>query len=213
MSRINFHYSDKEERFNTISHGIGLILSLPAMVLLIVYSSIYGNVWQIVSFSIYGLSLVTLYLASTLYHGARNGSLKEKLNVFDHSAIYILIAGTYTPYLLVTLRGTWGWSLFGIIWSMALIGIFFKIISKKRNKVVSAITYILMGWVVVVAIKPLIANLSIEGLWWLMAGGLSYTVGAIIYTFKKMPNHHGIFHIFVLAGSIAHWISIFFYVL
>lgn len=213
MSNTVRQYSVKEEKFNTISHAIGLLLSIPALILLIIYSSIYGNVWHIVSFSIYGASLITLYLASTLYHGSKDESIKKKLNVFDHSAIYLLIAGTYTPYLLVVLRGLWGWSLFGVIWGLAAIGIFFKLITEQKSKVVSATAYVLMGLVIIVAIKPLINNLQPGGLFWLLIGGLSYIVGAVFYTFKNMPNHHGIFHVFVLGGSIAHWISIFFYVL
>jgi hemolysin III len=206
-------YSEKEEYFNVISHGIGLLLSIPATVLLIVYSSLYGTVWHVVSFSIYGATLITLYLASTLYHNAKNEALKKKLNVFDHSSIYLLIAGTYTPFLLVVLHGTWGWSLFGVVWGIAIIGIFFKIISKARLKIMSASAYVLMGWVVVIAINPLLNNLSTPGLWWLFVGGISYTVGAVLYTIKKLPYNHGIFHIFVLGGSIAHWIAVFFYVL
>jgi hemolysin III len=180
-------------------------------VLLVVYASLFGDVWHIVSFSIYGTSLLILYLASTLYHAVKKEALKKKLNVFDHAAIYLLIAGTYTPFLLVALRGAWGWSLFGVVWGIALIGISIKILVEGRLKIVSATAYVLMGWIVVIAIKPLINSLEPAGLWWLFAGGISYTVGAIFYVFKKLPYHHGIFHIFVLGGSFAHWVSVFFY--
>jgi hemolysin III len=206
-------YSEKEELFNSVTHGIGLLFSIPALIVLIVFSSLYGTIWHIVSFSIYGTTLVTLYLSSTLYHSAKNLELKKKLNVFDHSAIYLLIAGTYTPFLLTVLRGAWGWSLLGVIWSLALIGIIFKIMSEARLKAISATAYVLMGCVILIAIKPLIDNLGTEGLWWLLGGGISYIVGAVIYTLQKLPYHHGIFHIFVLGGSFAHWIAIFFYLL
>jgi hemolysin III len=206
-------YTKKEELFNSISHGFGLLLSIPALILLVVYACIEGSVWHIISFSIYGSTLVTLYLASTLYHSAKRPEIKKKLNVFDHSAIYLLIAGTYTPFLLVVLPGAWRWILFIVIWGLALIGIIFKIVYGTKRKIVSATAYVLMSWVMVIAIKPLINNLSTDGLWCLLAGGISYTVGAVIYTFKKLPQHHGIFHIFVLVGSFAHWIAVFFYVL
>lgn len=206
-------YTEKEEKVNVITHAIGLILSIPALILLVVYASLYGDVWHIVSFAIYGSTLVILYLASTLYHWAKKPSVKQKLNLFDHSAIYLLIAGTYTPFLLVTLRGPWGWSLFGVVWGLALIGIILKFLIVAKLKIVSASAYILMGWVIVIAFKPLVNNLAVGGLWWLLAGGLSYTIGGILYTIKKIPYHHGIFHVFVLGGSFAHWIAIFFYVL
>lgn len=205
-------YSEKEEKINVLTHGLGLLLSIPALILLVVYSSLYGNVWHVVSFSIYGSSLVLLYLASTLYHAAKKPEIKDKLNIFDHSAIYLLIAGTYTPFLLVTIRGPWGWSLFGIVWGLAIIGILMKFFFTTRYKVVSALAYILMGWVIIIAIKPLINNLSTPGLWWLFAGGLSYTIGAVLYTLKKLPYHHAIFHVFVLGGSFAHWVAVFYYV-
>ena len=213
MNQFKPQYTAKEEVFNALTHGLGLLLSIPALILLVVSASLHGSIWHIVSFSIYGTTLFILYLASTLYHSVNNPGLKKKLNVFDHSAIYLLIAGTYTPFLLVVLHGAWGWSLFGVIWGLATIGITLKIISNARLKIASAIAYVLMGWVIVVAIGPLIENFSTEGLWWLFAGGFSYTVGAIFYLFKKLPHHHGIFHIFVLFGSFAHWVAVFFYVL
>ena len=206
-------YSAKEEIVNTITHGFGLLLSIPALVLLVVFASIEGTVWHIVSFSIYGGTLVLLYLASTLYHAARKPKIKQQLNIFDHSAIYLLIAGTYTPFLLVTLRGPWGWSLFGVIWGLAILGIAVKFFATAKFRSLAALAYVLMGWIIIIAIKPLINNLETGGLWWLLGGGISYTVGAILYLIKKLPYHHGIFHVFVLGGSIAHWVSIFCYVL
>lgn len=206
-------YPPKEEKLNIISHGIGLLLSLPALVLLVVFSSLKGDVWHIVSFSIYGTSLVILYLASTLFHSSKKQHIRNKLNVFDHASIYLLIAGTYTPFLLVILRGPWGWTLFGIIWGMALTGIILKLFYTGRYNVVSAIAYIIMGWVIIIALKPLINNLETAGLWWLLAGGISYSVGVIFYLNKKIKYNHAIFHLFVLAGSICHFISVFWYVL
>ncbi|NJO90479.1 MAG: hemolysin III family protein [Chloroflexia bacterium] len=213
MSNYTPAYSVKEEIVNVITHGLGLLLSIPALVLLIVYASLYGTVWHIISFSIYGSTLVILYLASTLYHAARKPKRKENLNIFDHSAIYLLIAGTYTPFLLVTLRGPWGWSLFGVVWGLAFVGVVMKFFFMSKYKIVSALAYVFLGWVIIIAVKPLINNLDTGGLWWLLAGGISYTVGAVLYTLKKLPYHHGIFHVFVLGGSFAHWMAVFYYVL
>ena len=206
-------YTMKEEIFNTISHGVGLLLSIAALVVLVVYASLYGNVWHIVSFSIYGSSLIILYLASTIYHAAKKPKLKRKLNVFDHAAIYVLIAGTYTPFTLVTLNGPWGWSIFGVIWGLAVAGVILKLFFIGRFRTLSAIAYILMGWVIIIAIKPILNNLASGGLWLLLAGGISYSLGVIFYLQKKMPYAHGVFHLFVLLGSLLHFFSIFFYVL
>ncbi len=206
-------YPPKEEKLNIISHGLGLLLSLVALPLLVVFSSIKGDVWHIVSFSIYGSSMVVLYLASTLFHSSKKQNIRKRLNVFDHASIYLLIAGTYTPFLLVTLRGPWGWTLFGIIWGMAVTGIILKLFFAGRYNVVSAIAYVIMGWVIIIALKPLISNLEAAGLWWLLAGGISYSVGVIFYLSNKMRYNHAIFHLFVLAGSICHFISVFWYVL
>jgi len=213
MEEFAKDYSSKEEAINVITHGIGLILSIPAVVLLIVYASIDGTVWHIASSCIYGSTLIVLYLASTTYHGSKKPELRKKLNVFDHSAIYLLIAGTYTPFLLVTLHGSWGWSLFGVVWGFAFIGILMKIFFSSRYKIISALAYVAMGWIIVIAIKPLINNLDPSGLKWLIAGGLSYTIGAALYVIKKIPYNHAIFHVFVLGGSFAHWMAIFFYVI
>ena len=206
-------YSDEEEIFNTISHGIGLLFSIPALILLVVYASLYGDVWHIVSFSIYGSSLIILYLASTLYHGVKNPILKHKLNIFDHSAIYLLIAGTYTPFTLVTLSGAWRWSIFGVIWGLAIVGIVYKFFFIGKFRTISAIAYIIMGFVIIIAIKPLVNSLAPGGLWLLLLGGISYSGGVIFYVKKNMLYAHGIFHIFVLLGSLLHFLSVFFYVL
>lgn len=206
-------YEKKEEILNVATHGVGFLLSVAALVLLVVFSSIYGSAWHIVSYSIYGTSLVVLYLASTLFHWSKKPSRRKKLNVFDHASIYLLIAGTYTPLLLVTLRGPWGWSLFGVVWGMAILGIVLKFFYTGQYNKISTLAYIIMGWVVIIAIKPLLANLSTPGLIWLSIGGLSYSIGAVFYLLNKIPYNHAIFHVFVLGGSMAHFVTIFWYVL
>jgi len=182
------YYSEKEEKINVWSHFIGLVLSVIALTFLVIKTSLYDDVWHIVSFSIYGASMVLLYLASTLYHG------------------------TYTPYTLVTLNGTTGWIVFGIIWGAAIIGVVLKLFFIGKYDKLSTIMYVVMGWVMIFAIKPLIENLSKEGLIWLALGGIFYTVGAIYYSRNKMPYNHAVFHVFVLLGSFCHFVSIFFYV-
>jgi len=206
-------YHNTEELLNVITHGLGFLLSVAALAILIVFASLRGDAWHIVSFTIYGLSLVTLYLASTLFHMTRKQELRNKLNVFDHSAIYFLIAGTYTPFLLVTLRGPWGWSLLGIIWGLAIGGLIFKLFYTGKYDFFSAIIYVLMGWLIIIAIKPMNDNLTTEGLLWLLGGGISYSIGVVFYLINKIPYNHAIFHIWVLLGSFAHFVAIFRYVL
>jgi len=206
-------YSLREEIANAITHGIGAILSIVALIVLIIFSAKYGDTWHLISFSIYGISLVILYFSSTLLHAIQNIKIKNKFEVMDHAAIYLLIAGTYTPFLLVPLRGTLGWTIFGIVWGLALVGIILKLFFVKRFIVLSTICYILMGWIIVVAIKPLYEALSFPGMMWLVAGGLLYTFGTIFFLWRKIPYHHAIWHLFVLAGSAAHFITVFFYVL
>jgi len=206
-------YNPKEEKLNVISHGIGLVLSIVALVLLVVYSSLFGSAWHIVSFSIYGASLILLYSASTFYHYVQSPKLRHKLNIFDHSAIYVLIAGTYTPFTLVVLKGWVGWTIFGVSWGLAITGIILKLFYTGKYDKISTFAYVLMGWVVIFAIKPLVHNLPFEGLMWLLGGGISYTVGAVLYSIKRIKFNHAIFHIFVLIGSFCHFMAIFFYVL
>jgi len=206
-------YSPAEEQLNILSHGLGFLLSIPASVFVILKASLHGDAWQIVSVSIYAASMMMLYLASTLYHSAKNPEKRHKLNVFDHASIYLLIAGTYTPFLLVTLRGAWGWSLFGVIWAAAIGGVIFKLFYTGRFNIISTVAYVVMGSIVLVAIKPLVANLSLPGLYWLLAGGVSYIIGAVLYLQHKMPYHHAIFHLFVLGGSVCHYIAVYSYVL
>ena len=207
------YYPFKEEILNVLTHFIGLILSVGALALLVVFAGIYGTVWHIVSFSIFGSSMVVLYLASTLYHYARRKSLRKKLNIFDHSAIYLLIAGTYTPYCLVALNGAVGWVLFGVTWGLAAAGVVLKLFYTGRYDRLSTIGYVLMGWVAVFAARPLIQNLQPEGLTYLLLGGVSYTIGAVFYSLERLPYNHAIFHVWVLMGTVFHFISIFFYLL
>jgi hemolysin III len=207
------YYSPIEEKINIISHAIGFILSIVAFALLVTHANLHGDVWHIVSFSIFGASLIILYAASTFYHSAKKSELRNSLKIIDHASIYVLIAGTYTPFTLVTLNGTIGWVIFCISWGLALTGIILKLFFTGKYNLMSTIMYVLMGWVIVFAIKPLINNLPLEGLLWLFAGGIFYTIGATLYSIKKIKFNHGIFHMFVLIGSFCHFISVFFYVL
>ncbi len=206
-------YSAAEEKINIASHALGFVLSLVALVLLVVRASLYGNAWHIVSFSIFGASLVTLYAASTIYHSAKNPVIRNRLRIVDHATIYILIAGTYTPFTLVTLGGVTGWVIFGVSWGMALVGIILKIFFTGKHDLLSTLMYVFMGWIIVFAIEPLIHNLSSQGLFWLVTGGVAYTLGAVLYSIKKIKFNHAIFHVFVLIGSASHFISVYFYVL
>ncbi|MGM0921520.1 MAG: PAQR family membrane homeostasis protein TrhA [Bacillota bacterium] len=205
-------YSIKEEIANAITHGIGVLLSIPALVYLIIFASKYGDAWHIVSFSIFGATMILLYLFSTLLHAIPHRKAKDVFEILDHSAIYLLIAGTYTPFLLVPLRGTLGFTLLGIVWGLAIAGIVLKIFFVKKFVILSTLAYILMGWLIIIAIKPLYEFLSPEGFALLLTGGLLYTIGAIFYVWRKIPYHHAIWHGFVLAGSAAMFFCILFYV-
>jgi len=206
-------YSPKEEKINIISHAIGFLLSIVALILLVIHAIEFGTILHIVSVGIFGASLIILYVASTLYHNSKNEESRTRLKIFDHAAIYVLIAGTYTPLCLITLNGTTGWLICGISWGMALIGIILKIFFTGRYKIISTLMYVFMGWMIVFAINPLIDNLSASGLNWLVAGGVFYTIGAVIYSIKKIKFNHAIFHLFVLIGSFCHFYLIYFYVL
>lgn len=207
------YYNSPEEKLNVITHGIGLVLSIVALVLLILHASKMGTARHIVSFTIFGASMILLYSASTLYHYSQKPSRRRKLNILDHASIYVLIAGTYTPFTLVTLQGWLGWTIFGITWGIALIGVFLKLFYTGRYDKISTIAYVAMGWIIIFAVKPLIANLPLNGLYWLLAGGIFYTIGAILYSIKKIKFNHAIFHVFVLLGSFSHFMAIYFYVL
>jgi hemolysin III len=207
------YYPPFEEKINIVSHAFGLILSIAALVILVLCANLHGNVWHIVSFSVYGASLIILYTASTFFHSSKNEKLRYSLNIVDHSSIYVLIAGTYTPFALVTLNGTIGWIIFGVIWGLALVGVILKFFFIGKYYLISTIMYVLMGWIIILAVKPLIDNLALAGIIWLFVGGASYTIGAFFFTFNKIKFNHAIFHIFVLIGSFCHFMSIFFYVL
>jgi hemolysin III len=197
-----------EEIANAITHGIGLLLSIAGFVVLLVLVALRGSAWHIVACSIYGATLICLYTASTLYHAVISPRVKRALRIFDHSAIYLLIAGTYTPFLLVSLRGPWGWSLFGVIWGLALAGVLFKFWFVERFAILSTAVYIAMGWLVVIAAKPVISHLPLTAIIWLLAGGLAYTGGVIFFAAKRIPYSHAIWHLFVLAGSICHYFAV-----
>lgn len=207
------YYSPLEEKTNIVSHAIGLVLSTAALVLMLIRASLYGNGWHIVGVGIFGASLISLYAASTFYHSARNPTLRSRLRIIDHATIYVLIAGTYTPFTLVTLNGTIGWTIFGVSWAMALTGVILKLFFTGKYNLLSTLMYVFMGWMIVFAITPLVNNLSREGLFWLFAGGVAYTTGAILYSIKKIKFNHAIFHMFVLLGSFCHFVSVYFYVL
>ncbi len=202
----------KEETMNALTHGLGTALSLGGLVVLVVMAALHGTAWHIVSCSIYGTTLVLLFLSSTLYHSFRDPRIKHILRIIDHASIYLLIAGTYTPLTLVTLRGGWGWSLFGVIWGLAAAGIVFQVFFIGRFRLVQTLVYVAMGWLVIIAGHPLIAHMSVRGLIWILAGGLFYTVGAVFYLWKKLPYSHAVWHLFVLGGSICHYFAILFYV-
>lgn len=204
-------YSIGEEIANSITHGIGAGLSIAGLTLLVVLAVMNGNIYQIVSFSIYGATLTILYLASTLYHSFQQPKVKQVFRIFDHASIFLLIAGTYTPLLLVGVRGTLGWALLVIIWGLALLGIGFKALFINRFQKVSVLAYVLMGWLSVVALKEMIANIPTGGLIWLGAGGVIYTLGTIFYAMKKYRYTHTVWHVFVLGGSICHFFAILFY--
>jgi len=212
MDGLKF-YSPLEEKTNIISHAVGLILSIVVLVLMVVRANLYGNAWHIVSVSIFGFSLIALYAASTFYHSAKDPKLRSRMRILDHATIYILIAGTYTPFTLITLNGTIGWMIFAASWGMALTGVILKLFFTGKYNVVSTLMYVFMGWIIVFAIKPLINNLPADGLFWLFAGGIAYTTGAILYSIKKIKFNHAIFHFFVLLGSFCHFVSVYSYVL
>ena len=188
-------------------------MSVVGLVLLIVKAASLGTPLHVVGFAIFGASLVILYAASTIYHSTDDPSRRTKLRTVDHAAIYILIAGTYTPFTLAVLSGTVGWTLFGVSWGMAVTGIVLKLFYTGRFNILSTSMYVFMGWVIVFAVKPLMAALPEEGIFWLFAGGIAYTVGAISYSIKKIPFGHAVFHFFVLAGSACHFISVYWYIL
>lgn len=200
------------ERFNGYSHLLGAVLAAGGAAVLIVLAAGQGNPWKIVSFSVYGAMLLLLYLFSTLYHSLR-GRAKDVFRKLDHYAIYLLIAGTYTPFTLVTLHGAWRWSLFGVIWGMAVLGIMVDSLPWGKRRILPVVIYLAMGWLALIALKPLLDALPLAGFAWLLAGGVFYTVGIVFYALERWIRHgHGIWHLFVLAGSACHYFAILFYV-
>jgi hemolysin III len=206
-------YSFKEEIAHAVTHGIGVLMSIVGLATLIVHSSKYGDVWHIVSSAIYGSTMITLYGSSTLYHSVTIPDVKRVLRRLDHAAIFLLIAGTYTPFTLVNLRGGWGWTLFGMVWSIATAGIIMELIVRQRYKGISIALYLGLGWLVMIAIEPMMANVAPGGLLLLLAGGLCYSFGVIFYLWKTLVYHHAVWHLFVLAGSACHFFAVFLYVL
>jgi len=206
---LNHLYSKLEEKLNVISHGFGLVLSIIAFPFLVIKSLNFEGFWKPISFIIYGLSLIILYAASTFYHAAKKPKRRRQLNIFDHAAIYVLIAGSYSPFCLVALNSSLGWYMFIFVWLFALIGIVLKLFFTGRFDKLSTAMYLLMGWQVLFFIKPLMKNLSAEGLQFLIAGGIFYSVGAVLYSIKRMPYNHAIFHVFVLLGSLSHFMALY----
>ena len=201
-------YTPTEEVMNSVTHGLGLIWAVTALTLSVVFASLYSNAWIITSCAIYGFTLITLYLSSFLYHSVRNIWWKRFFLVWDHSSIYLLIAGTYTPMMLGPLRGTLGWTIFGIEWALAIGGIIKEIFAKKRGGLFSSLVYLGMGWICIFALVPLFHLLSISGFVLLITGGVIYSLGVIFYLYKKMKFHHAVWHLFVLGGSVCQWVSV-----
>lgn len=205
------YYPPLEEKINILSHALGLILSLIGLVLLMVLASQAGKLVHFLAFGLYGLSIVMMFTASTVYHSARVARIRTRLRIFDHAAIYVLIAGTYTPFMLLVMPGTLGYSILSVAWIMAVLGIVLKIFYTGRFTLLSTSLYVFMGWAIVFAIKPLAAQMSEQGLFWLVTGGVSYTLGAILYAIKKIPFNHAIFHVFVLIGAFCHFLVVYRY--
>jgi len=202
-----------EELANSITHGVGLALSVVGLIVLVVLSVTRGNAWHIAGCTIFGVTLVLLYSASTFYHAFRAPRLKRILKILDHTAIYLLIAGTYTPFTLVNLRGFWGWTLFSLVWGLSVFGILWKFFHAERFQIISTLIYLAMGWLVLIAIKPVTVALPLSGILWLVAGGVFYTIGVPFFALKRLPYNHAIWHLFVLAGSICHFLAVMFAVL
>ena len=202
----------KEENVNSLTHMLGAVLAMAGLVVLVVSASLRGDIWRLTSFTVYGLTLVLLYSSSTLYHTS-GGRAKKFFQLVDHQAIYLLIAGTYTPFMLVTLRGAWGWSMFGAVWTLAAVGITLDTLHKKGSRLPQLIIYLVMGWMLMIALGPLLRSLPHRGFFWLLAGGVFYTSGVYFYVKdKRYPYFHGIWHLFVLAGSACHYFAVLFYI-
>lgn len=209
MQNTGVHRTHREELANSLTHAVGVALALVGLVFLLIYAAGSRDAWRIVSCSIYGTTLVVLYTASTLYHSFREPRIKRWFRILDHACIYLLIAGTYTPFTLVTLRGPWGWSLFGTVWGLALCGLIFKLLFIDRFRIVSVCVYLMMGWLAIVAIKPMLELIPLSSLLWIAAGGLFYTVGVLFYVSdRRLRYSHAIWHVFVMGGSVCHYVAI-----
>lgn len=206
-------YHPLEERINVISHGVGAVLGVIAFVLLVYRAVQLGDFMHLIGFGVFGLSLVVLYTASTLYHYATDTGWRKRLRKLDHAAIYVLIAGSYTPFALITLRHADGWLVFSTVWVLALIGMVLKLYFTGRYDKLSTAMYLGMGWMAMLYVKPLMQHLPADGLYWLLGGGIAYTAGAVLYSIRRIRFNHAIFHFFVLAGSFSHFVTVFFYVL
>lgn len=205
-------YSVGEEVANSVTHGIGLVLAIAGLAVLTSFASRFGDVWHLVSCVVFSITLIIQYTFSTLYHSIQLPKTKHVMRILDHSAIFFLIAGTYTPFMLVNLRGAWGWTLFGVIWTLAILGVLFQVTLLRKWKRLSLIIYISMGWAIIVAFRPMLNNVDTGGLVLLLLGGLAYTSGVFFYVWKNLPYQHAIWHGFVLLGSILHFFAILFYV-
>lgn len=203
--RVHLH---REEIASALTHGVGAIASVAGGAVLITLAAVFGDGWQLAGAVVFVTTLILLYTASTLYHAFLHEPIKARLKVFDHCAIFLLIAGTYTPFTLIGLRGSWGWSLFGMVWTLAVLGVVFKLFFTGRFKRLSTFIYIGMGWLVLVAIQPMTELLTSWALFWLFTGGVFYTLGTVFYLNEKLPYSHAIWHLFVLAGSVSHFIAV-----
>jgi hemolysin III len=201
-------YTRLEEIMNSLTHGIGLVWAITALVLGVVFSCLYSDVWLVVASSIYGASLILLYLSSFLYHSVRKLAWKKFFLTWDHACIYVLIAGSYTPFTLGPLRGPVGWTIFGIVWALAVGGVIKEIFASKRGGLVSSLIYLAMGWICITAIVPLYFNMTASGFTLLFVGGLVYSAGVVFYLMRRMKYHHAIWHLFVLGGSVCQWVSV-----
>ena len=205
-------YSSGEEIANSVSHGVGIALSIAGLAVMVAFSALEGSAWRVVASSIFGATLVLTYSASTVYHAVPWGRAKRVCRILDHSAIFLLIAGTYTPFTLVNLRGPWGWTLFALIWGLTILGIVLTATAMSRFRVITMVLYIAMGWLIAIAVKPMLSRVGAGGLWLLLLGGVAYTVGLAFYGWRRMPYHHAVWHLFVLTGSVLHFFAVLFYV-
>lgn len=208
-----FPYSMAEEISHAITHGVGAVLSIAGLAVLVAFASMYGDAWHVVSCSIYGATLILMYVASTVYHAVFEEKIKFVLRKIDHAAIYLLIAGTYTPFALVNLREEGGWWIFAAVWTFALVGLVFEIVTLGKYKKISIAMYVGLGWIALLAIKPLMANVGVGGLWLLIGGGLVYSLGVVFYAWTSLKYHHTIWHLFVLVASALHFFAVLFYVI